>query len=161
LAIDFHDFNPGIKGYTSLMLVTDRWSDFCWDYYMSDRKAITIIAALEHLFGFLNRQYEIKPKVVEIDNELNTQKPEVKAYLENKQFMKVEPSAPYTGSQLGGAERSGGVVKEKIRTGKFTRKIVARNLVRQLTYTIELPNIHTTGSRHTIDFTLILPIGME
>jgi hypothetical protein len=52
---------------------------------------------------------------VEVDNELTTQKPEVEAYFDS-QFMKVEPSTPYTGAQLGGAERSGGVVKERIRT---------------------------------------------
>jgi hypothetical protein len=30
--------------------------------------------------------------------------------------MKVEPSSPYTRAQLGDAERSGGAVKERIRT---------------------------------------------
>jgi hypothetical protein len=44
----------------------------------------------------LKRQYNIEPKVVEVDNELTTQKPAVKAYLEGIEFMKVEPSAPYT-----------------------------------------------------------------
>jgi hypothetical protein len=38
-----------------------------------------------------------------------------KAYVDS-QFVKVEPSAPYTRAQLGHAERSGGVVKERIRT---------------------------------------------
>ena len=42
LAVDFHDFNPG-RGFNSLILVTDRWSGLCWDYYLSDRKAETII----------------------------------------------------------------------------------------------------------------------
>jgi hypothetical protein len=42
-------------------------------------------------------------------------KTKVKAFLEG-QFIKLEPSAPYTGAQLGGAERSGGVEKEKIHT---------------------------------------------
>jgi hypothetical protein len=114
LAIDFHDFNQA-KGFTSLMLITDRWSGLCWDYYLSDRTAKTIITVLKHLFGTLKRQFNIEPKIAEVDNELTSQKPEVEAYL-NSQFMKVEPSAPYTGAQLGGAERSGGVVKEKIRT---------------------------------------------
>jgi Reverse transcriptase (RNA-dependent DNA polymerase) len=113
LAIDFHDFNQAM-GFNSLMLITDRWCGFCWDYYLSDRKATTIITALKHLFGILKRQYKIEPKTVEVDNELTTQKPEVEAYFDS-QFMKVEPSAPYTGAQLGGAERSGGVVKERIR----------------------------------------------
>jgi hypothetical protein len=55
----------------------------------------------------LKRQYNIEPKVAEVDNELTTQKPDVKNYLENTEFMKVEPSAPYTQGQNGGAERSG------------------------------------------------------
>jgi len=97
------------------MLVTDRWSGLCWDYYLSDRKAKTILTAINHLFGTLLRQYEIKPKIVEVDNELTTQKPEVKAFFYS-QYLTVEPSAPYTAAQLGGAERSGGVVKERIRT---------------------------------------------
>jgi hypothetical protein len=50
LAIDFHDFNRGYGGFNSLMLVTDRWSGYSWDYYLSDRKA----------------------KVAEVDNELTT-----------------------------------------------------------------------------------------
>ena len=82
LAVDFHDFNPG-RGFTSLMLVTDRWSGMNWDYYMSDRRADTIIKALDHLFGVFKRQYSIEPKVIECDNEITTQKPEVKTYLEN------------------------------------------------------------------------------
>ena len=62
LAIDFHDFNRGYGGFNSLMLVTDRWSGYTWDYYLSDRKAQTIIAAFKHLFGMLKRQYNIEPK---------------------------------------------------------------------------------------------------
>ena len=115
LAIDFHDFSPGRGGFNSLMLVNDRWSGHCWDYYLSNREAATIIAALKHLFGFLLRQCKIKPKIVEMDNELTTQKPKVRTFLEDEQHMVLEPSAPYTNSQIGGAERSGGVIKIKIR----------------------------------------------
>jgi hypothetical protein len=92
------------------MLVTDRWSGYYWDYYLPNRKAKTILAARKHLFGMLKRQYRIESKVVEVDNELTTQKPDVRNYLE---FMKVEP---YTQGQNGGAERSGGVLKDEIRT---------------------------------------------
>ena len=37
LAVDFHDFEPDPHGYKSLMLVTDRWSGYMWDYYMERR----------------------------------------------------------------------------------------------------------------------------
>jgi len=78
-------------------------------YYLQNRKAVSIIAALTHLFGLLERQYDIKPKVIECDNELYTQKHDVSHFLEDEQRMKVEPSAPYTQSQNRGAECSGGV----------------------------------------------------
>jgi hypothetical protein len=57
--------------------------------------------------------------VTELDNELTSQKPDVKAYLKKKKKMKrnscgVEPSAPYTGAKNDGAERSGGVSKGDI-----------------------------------------------
>ena len=122
LAIDFHDFNPGKGGFNSLMLVTDRWSGYCWDYYLSNREADTIIAALKHLFGLLLRQFNIKPKIAEMDNELTTQKPKVKIFLEGEQHMVLEASAPYTNSQIGGAERSGGVImaQEELRQISFT-----------------------------------------
>ena len=53
----------------------------------------------------LKRQYDI---------ELADRKPEVRAYLEKKEFMIIEPSAPYTGAELGSA--LGGVAKDKTRT---------------------------------------------
>ena len=55
------------------------------DYYLLDRMASTIIAALEQIFFCKG--------------------------LSRKET--IEPSAPYTGAQLRGAERSGGVVKDK------------------------------------------------
>ena len=55
LAVDFHDFNRGYGGFNSLMLVTDRWSGHYWDYYLSDRKAETIIPAFKHIFDMLKR----------------------------------------------------------------------------------------------------------
>jgi hypothetical protein len=94
---------------------------------MSDRKAQTIITALKHLFAMLKRQHDIEPKIVEADNEITIVKPEVKAYLTYTQKVIVEPSAPYTNSQIGGAERSGGVVKDKIRT-----MAIASNLPEEL-----------------------------
>lgn len=122
LAIDFHDFKPGM-GFNSVLLVTDRWSGLCWEYYMSDRKARTIISALRHFFGMLKRQYDIEPKIVEADNEITTVKPEFKAYLINEEKVIVEPSAPYTNSQIGGAERSGGAIKDKVRTMAIASKL--------------------------------------
>ena len=51
LAIDFHDSEPGFGGYKCLMLITDRWTGFMWDYYLTDHTAETILSALEGLFA--------------------------------------------------------------------------------------------------------------
>ena len=50
LAIDFHDFKAINLGYSSVMLVTDRYSGFIWDFYLTNRRADTIITALKWLF---------------------------------------------------------------------------------------------------------------
>ena len=53
LAIDFHNFKDNIKGYSSLILVTNCYSSFIWDFYLKDRTSGMIIEALEMLFGIL------------------------------------------------------------------------------------------------------------
>ena len=116
LAIDFHDFEDDVEGYSSLMLVTDRYSGFIWDFYLKDRKSDTIIEAFEMLFGILKTQYQVVPEVIECDNEIVDQKPKVRDFLEQPpRSIRLEPSAPYTQDQNGGAERSGGVIKNKAR----------------------------------------------
>ncbi|RYC59463.1 hypothetical protein CHU98_g6757 [Xylaria longipes] len=42
LATDFHDFREGHSFENSLMLVTDRYSGFSFDYYLRDRKSSTL-----------------------------------------------------------------------------------------------------------------------
>ena len=82
LAIDFHDLEEDIDGYSSLMLVTDRYSGFIWDFYLKGRTSATIIEALEMLFGILRTQYQITPEVIEYDNEIVDRKLKVKDFLE-------------------------------------------------------------------------------
>ncbi|XP_044723699.1 integrase core domain-containing protein [Hirsutella rhossiliensis] len=114
LAVDFHDLEPDQLGYDSMMLITDRATGFAWDYYLQDRRAETINASLGHAIDYLRHQYGFSVKVIECDNELTSQKPAVTNFLLQK-LLKVEPSAPYTQAQNGGAERSGGVIKDKAR----------------------------------------------
>ncbi|KAK4220422.1 hypothetical protein QBC38DRAFT_350465, partial [Podospora fimiseda] len=66
--------------------------------YLQNRQAQTIITALTMLFSKLQHQHSIKPKVVECDNEITTQKPEVEQWL-RKHMVEIEPSAPHTQSQ--------------------------------------------------------------
>ena len=46
LAIDFHDFEKDQDGFSSLMLITDRYSGLAWDFYLMNRTATTIINTL-------------------------------------------------------------------------------------------------------------------
>jgi len=52
-------------------LIIDRWSGYCWDYYLQNREAELINLALNYLFGIMENQYQLRPKVVEADNEFN------------------------------------------------------------------------------------------
>ena len=122
LAIDFHDLPRDPEGRSSVMLVTDRWSGFIWDYYLVERRAGTIIIALKHLIGLLDRQFQTKTKVIECDNEMPKDKGQIFAYL-STQHIQVEPSAPYTPAQNGGAEISGHIIKAKARAMRLTARL--------------------------------------
>src|SRR6185437_9918860 len=112
-AIDFHNWEEDDEGYSSLMLVTDRYSGWSWDLYLKDRTAKTIIANLKYLFDYIEHHHNFKPKVVEADNKIYKVKPAVKTWLKVEKLIRVKPSASYTYDQNGGAERSGGIIKEK------------------------------------------------
>ena len=114
VAVDLHDFTNGYDGSTTLLLITDRMTMVMWDYYLTDHTADSILMSFHHFLQLVKSHYNVFPTAVECDNEFTTQKPRVRNYLEDKGIT-VEPSAPYTQAQNGGAERSGGVVKEKIR----------------------------------------------
>jgi hypothetical protein len=135
LAIDFHDFEEETEGYSSCMLVTERWSGHICDFYLQDRKADTIITVLKILIGILE-SYGIKVQVIECDNELTSQKPAVRRFIESLSI-KVEPSPPYTQALNGGAERSGGVVKDKARSMRASSKLPSalwKEIVRTAVY---------------------------
>ena len=68
---------------------------------------------------------DIKPQVIECDNELYLRKHDVRRFLEHKKRVKIEPSAAHTQSQNGAAERSGGVVKDKARAMREGAKLPA------------------------------------
>ena len=116
LAIDFHSYEEGSSTKEkSQMLVTDRYSGILWDFYSKDnRPGKSIIRLLDIIVQFLKKQYNIAVKVIECDGEIATTKPEVARWC-TAQAIRLEPSAPDTQAQNGGAERSGGVVKDKSR----------------------------------------------
>jgi hypothetical protein len=116
LAIDFHAYEEGSSTKEkSQMLVTDRYSGLLWDFYFKDnRLGKSIISFLDTIVQFLRKQYNITVKVIECDGEMATTKAEVARWC-TAQAIRLEPSAPDTQAQNGGAERSGGVVKDKSR----------------------------------------------
>ena len=116
ISIDFHSYEKqSYNKELSQLLITDKCSRYQWDFYLTDnRTAKSIIKMLTNFLKFLQNQYNITPKTFETDNEITTVKPEVIRWLQ-AQGIAVEPSAPDTQAQNGGAERSGGVNKEKSR----------------------------------------------
>ena len=93
-----------------------------WDFYLQDCTTNSIITVLSTFLSLMKNQYELKPQVLECDNELTSQKPGVKKYIESL-HIRIEPSPPYTQALNGGAERSGGVVKQKIRSMRASSKL--------------------------------------
>lgn len=114
VAIDFHDYEDGsnTKEKTQ-MLIMCRATGFLWDFYLKDHSARAIIQALQTFTTFLKTQFSITVKVIETDNEM-FRSAEAQRWAD-AQGVLVEPSAPDTQAQNGGAERSGGVIKEKSR----------------------------------------------
>jgi hypothetical protein len=77
---------------------------------------------MKSFLGMMKTQYNTKVKVIECDGELFSRRRAVREFLESK-YIKIEPSAPNTQAQNGGAERSGGVVKEKMRVMRTSAKL--------------------------------------
>lgn len=116
LSIDFHSYEAQeVTKEKSQMLISDKFSGMQWDLYFTDHRTTkSIIKALSIFFLFLKNHYNISVKTIEADNEITTVKPDVQRWLATQGII-VEPSAPDTQAQNGGAERSGGVNKEKAR----------------------------------------------
>jgi hypothetical protein len=114
VAIDFHDFEDGsnTKEKTQ-MLIMCRATGFLWDFYLKNHAARSIVQALQTFVRFMKTQFNITVAVIETDNEM-FRSTEAQRWKDD-QGIAVEPSAPDTQAQNGGAERSGGVIKEKSR----------------------------------------------
>ncbi|KAL2125978.1 hypothetical protein VTI74DRAFT_2034 [Chaetomium olivicolor] len=95
-----------------------------WDYYLHNREATSILAAIKHLFSLLDTQFQIRPRALETDNEF-ARVTAIQDFCSGK-GTKIEPSAPDTPAQNGGAERSGGVIKEKARAMRIGANLPAQ-----------------------------------
>ena len=70
----------------------------------------SIITILSTFLGLLENQYDLKPQVIECDNELTSQKPRVKTYIESL-YIRIEPLLLYIQALNRGAKRLGDIVK--------------------------------------------------
>ena len=113
IAMDIHDLRGGYEGSVALLLFTDRYSGLMWDYYLSNKSAESLLECITHLSAFLDRQYGEQIKVFECDNEF-PRATIIREWMQRNGYG-IEASAPYTQAQNGGAERSGGVIKDKAR----------------------------------------------
>ena len=84
LTIDFHDFKLNFRDFTFLITITDCWSDFIWDFYLSSHTAELIIKFLTFFFDFFKWQYKIELKVMKINEKLYTQKLKIKKFIKLK-----------------------------------------------------------------------------
>ena len=167
LAVDFHEFEPDAvnDGFKSVMLITDRFSGYIWDFYLQNMESDTIVSALWWLFKILARQHQILPGVVECDNELSRSY-YIKNFIIIRCRMKLEPSAPKTQSQNGGAERSRGVINEKACAMRSSSKLPSflwHEIVRTAIYLYKrTPKyIYNWKSPHERFFLRILPSETE
>ncbi|EGU72716.1 hypothetical protein FOXB_16775, partial [Fusarium oxysporum f. sp. conglutinans Fo5176] len=109
-------------GYTTQMLLTCRATGYIWDYYLTARTADAIITAFKAFLGHMEWQHSLKIRVIECDNEITEVKPKVGDFLRDRAII-LEPSAPHTQAQNGGAERSGGVIKDMERAMRTGAKL--------------------------------------
>ena len=70
LAIDFHDFKLSFRDFTFLIIITDCWSDFIWNFYLSNHIIQIIIQLLTFFFDFFKWQYKIEFKMMKMNEKL-------------------------------------------------------------------------------------------
>jgi hypothetical protein len=84
-----------------------------WDYYFVTRKSADLIRMFDAFFNIMEVHNFIKVKTVKCDNKIEKHS-QVIEFLASKSI-RIEPLAPNTQDQNGGAERLGGVLKDKER----------------------------------------------
>ena len=109
LAIDFHDFKLSFENFTFLIIIIDYWSDFIWDFYLSNYTSEIIIQLLTFFFDFLQQQYKIELKVMKINEKLYTQKLKIRKFL--KQNIRVKSSSFYIQALNDSSKYSENVIK--------------------------------------------------
>jgi hypothetical protein len=113
IAVNFHNYAPGINEYIFQMILINRAISYVWDYYFVIRKFVDLIRIFNAFFNIMKVHNFIKIKTVKCNNEIEKHS-QVAKFLASKSI-RIEPSASNTQGQNGGAKRSGGVLKDKER----------------------------------------------
>jgi hypothetical protein len=111
--VDFHNYASGINEYIFQVILINRAIGYVWNYYFITRKFANLIKMFDAFFNIIKMHNFIKVKTVKCDNEIEKHS-QVAEFLTFKSI-RIKPSAPNTQGQNGGAERSGGVLKDKER----------------------------------------------
>jgi hypothetical protein len=111
--VDFHDYASGINEYIFQVILTDRAIGYVWNYYFVIRKFANLIRMFDAFFNIMEVHNFIKVKIVECNNEIEKHS-QVAEFLAFKSI-RIKLLVPNTQGQNGGAERSGGVLKDKER----------------------------------------------
>jgi hypothetical protein len=70
IAVNFHNYAPGINEYTSLVILTNRATSYVWDYYFVTRKSANLIRMFDAFFNIMKVHNFIKIKTVKCDNKI-------------------------------------------------------------------------------------------
>jgi len=106
-ALDLFALEPEGDGNNKIRLLADRYSGFRFAAILNKATSTEILKVIKHWLNKLDI-LKVKIKAMELDNEL-AYRPLIKDLLEGR-GVTIEPSAPRTQAQNGGAERSGGVL---------------------------------------------------
>jgi hypothetical protein len=70
IAVNFHNYAPGINEYTFQVILTNRATGYVWDYYFVTRKSADLIRMFDAFFNIIKVHNFIKVKTVECNNEI-------------------------------------------------------------------------------------------
>jgi hypothetical protein len=103
------------------VILTNRATGYVWNYYFVTRKFADLIRIFNAFFNIIEMHNFIKVKIVKYNNEIEKHS-QIAKFLAFKSI-RIEPSAPNTQDQNGGAERLGGVLKNKERAMRVKARL--------------------------------------
>jgi hypothetical protein len=104
------------------MILINRTIGYVWDYYFVTRKSVDLIKMFDAFFNIMEVYNFIRVKIVKYDNKMekHSQTAEFLAF----KSIRIKLLAPNTQGQNGGAERLGGVLKDKERAMRVRARLL-------------------------------------